>query len=113
MKGIAFEFGDGWQVAFMYVPDPKCGKLRGRRWVCAFICRTGDDVDYCVGVAVCSARDNFCRVTGRKMAFGRALEAAKMTRAERFVAWEAFKACCKIVPRVQKSRLAAANFERN
>lgn len=43
-----------------------------------------------MGVSICSKRDQFNYVTGRKLALGRALKAADFTKEERQEVWEEF-----------------------
>jgi hypothetical protein len=43
------------------------------------------------GIALCSPRDNFCKVIGRRHAFQKALDYAGFDRKTRTLLWEQFK----------------------
>jgi hypothetical protein len=49
------------------------------------------------GEALLHHKDQFCRVKGRKMAFGRALQDMKIPKAERKLWWDAYKERMRIV----------------
>lgn len=55
------------------------------------ICRIfKGDKEISKGEAICNPSDNFERTRGRKIAFERALSAAKFARKERTIAWNNF-----------------------
>ena len=47
------------------------------------------------GQTICVPQDNYSRIVGRKLSFGRALKAAGLTKEQRQAAWEQFMTQCK------------------
>ena len=56
------------------------------------------------GVALCHWKDNFCRVTGRKIALQRALQQAGLSREERGKVWDEYRRTHKVVAGRQRVR---------
>ncbi len=102
----AFTFNDNMSVAFEYREDSILGHdgmyFKGR--VANAVIYNGDGGVKGRGRATCVPQDNFSRITGRKLAFKRALENAGLDRGDRTGAWRAFKEHCDVAPRKPERR---------
>lgn len=106
----AFTFNDNWAVKFEY-GEGLCEKSRCMGRCATATITNGDDSHTVVGAATCVPQDNYCKITGRKMAFKRAVAKAwpaqhkkgleprdRHAAASRRGAWQVFMSHCDITP---------------
>ena len=101
VKPLTFEFaGQRFRIWFKY----EHSRTAPRETIC-LIDLVGEDKTFAAGSAVCSASDQFCKETGRKIALTRALfSAAENNKGFRTAAWEAYRTrFVRSAPEVQKA----------